>query len=171
MNRPVNNAAQSLLELYENLRGTGHYIPDLIGCDLRDLSIFEDVYPAPLTPELKNFLVQILPQGSLDIGVFKTLPPSELLEEQQDAVPFEGNIKHGFFGLGWWTGDCDGDGWFYDLYNGRIYAVMLYHNDKESREAIHELAYKTFDDFDTWVEFLYDECRSRGWLKPWWKFW
>jgi hypothetical protein len=164
MNPDTVSAANKLLSIFDLLRGTGHEVPDEIGCSDAALSVFEGYYPVPLPQDLRDFLTLILPAGSLDIGVFKSLPPARLLREQQDAVPFEGNMKHGFFGLGWWTGDADGDGWLYDLQNGRIYAVMLYHNDEESREAIHDLAYHDFGSFKEWVDFLYAECQERGWI-------
>jgi hypothetical protein len=140
-------------------------VPREIGCKTEELSVFEGSYPVPLTPDLKEFLVMTLPRGFLDIGVFKTMGgPRELFAEQRNAVPFEGNIKHGFFGLGWWTGESDGDGWLYDLHNGRIYAVMLYHNDEPSRKAVHDLAYHDFANFEEWVDFLHAKCHERDWL-------
>ena len=158
------NAAQKLHSLYDRLRGQGHEIPPELGCDRNDIEIFEEHYDHPLPEELIEFLCATLPQGDLDIGVYKTSDAIGLLREQLDAAPLEGNIKHGFFGLGWWTGDSDGDGWLYDLQSGKIYAVQVYDDDEESREAVIELAYQKFDSFDTWVDFLEQECREREWI-------
>ena len=70
----------------------------------------------------------------------------------------------GLFGLGWWSGDTDGDGWLYDLEDGKIYAVQSYHNDEETKEEVINLAYQVFDSFGAWVNFLEQECREREWL-------
>ena len=158
-------AAQKLHSLYDRLRGQGHIIPDKMGCDRTDLEIFEKHYDQPLPDELVDFLCATLPGGYLDIGVYKTADPKALLYEQLGAVPLEGNVKHGFFGLGWWTGDTDGDGWLYDLQGGKIYAVQIYNNDEDNRAAVIEAAYQEFDSFDTWVDFLEQECRDRGWIQ------
>ena len=45
-------------------------------------------------------------------------------------------------------------------------SVMLYHNDEESREAVHDLAYHDFSSFGERVDFLYVECQDREWI-PW----
>ena len=157
-------AIKSLLFLYERLKGQGHDIPDEFGCAADDLKIFGPHYSQPLPMELVDFLCATLPQGYLDIGVYKTIGPEALLAEQLEAIPLEGNMKHGLFGLGWWTGDCDGDGWLYDLQSGKIYAVPIYNNDEETRGGVLESAYQTFDNFSEWVIFLEQECREREWL-------
>lgn len=158
------SAPEHLLFLYDRLRGQGHEIPEAFGCTAQELEIFTEHYPRELPQELIDFLCATLPKAYLDIGVYKTKPPKALLQEQLDAVPLEGNMKHGFFGLGWWTGDTDGDGWLYDLEDGRIYAVQIYHNDEETKQDVIDLAYQSFDSFDAWVDFLEQECREREWL-------
>jgi hypothetical protein len=158
------DAAAALLQLYTNLRGRGHIIPDEFGCDPQELTIFAKHYSHPLPRELIDFLSKTSPRGYLDIGVFKTDRPEELLKQQLDAVPLEGNIKYGFFGLGWWTGETDGDGWLYDLVEHRIYAVQIYSNDEANRESVIDTAYQRFDSLKDWVSFLEKECRQRGWI-------
>ena len=146
--------ADKLVELCEELRSEGHFeIPKEFGCKKEDLEIFEEHY-GELPEDLVDFLCGFLPKGDLDISLLKTTHPVALLEEQTNFVPFEGNIKHRLFGLGWWIGEQDGDGWFYDLETGKIYAIDIYSNDLPTRDQTLSAAYKSFENLDEWVGFL-----------------
>lgn len=158
-------ASERLLTLYELLRNRRFgRIASEFGCSPADLAIFEGHYSVPLPMELQNFLVRTLPYGSLDIGVYKTKPPAGLLEEQLNTVPFYPNLENHLFGLGWWTGQGDGDGWLYDLVEGGIYAVGLGDSYDHTRETLLASSYLKFAGFEPWVGFLHQECRRRNWL-------
>ena len=150
-------AASKLLNLFQKLRGQWGEIPDEFGCSKEDLKVFYPHYKAPLPNELVDFLCRILPKGYLDIGVFKTGTPKRLLKEQLGAVPFEGNIKYNLFGLGWWSGETDGDGWLYDLDSGQVHAIQIYHNYEDSKEIVLSKAYHSFGSLNEWVDFLVAE--------------
>lgn len=164
-------ASENLLELYKTLRGGADWIPKAFeipkafGCLDADLEIFAPHYPLPLPKELRAFLVETMPQGYLDIGILKTYGPRELLNEQLGAVPFYGNMGLGFFGLGWWTGNSDGDGWLCDLDDLRVYAVSLSHNYDNTRETLIRKAYLQFDSLAAWVAYLKGLCREYGWIE------
>lgn len=158
--------SDALLSLYRELNGTGHEIPPQFGCNNSELDIFGPHYPVPLPRRLREFLADTLPKGSLDIGVYKTCEPKCLLSAQLNSVPFYGNLQNGFFGLGWWTGGSDGDGWLFDLRDHRIHAIDLGNNYDHTRESLIGTAYLSFDGFGDWIRHLRVECVQRGWLEP-----
>lgn len=158
--------SNALLALYRELKGNGHEIPPHFGCSDSELDIFAPHYPVTLPRRLRDFLLNTMPKGSLDIGVYKTCEPKCLLAVQLDNVPFYGNIQNGFFGIGWWTGESDGDGWLYDLRDHRIHAIDLGDNYDHTRESLIEAAYLSFNGFGDWIRYLRIECVEREWLKP-----
>ena len=155
-------AAIKLFQLYDKIKDQGHIIPEEFGCTEKELEIFSKHYKKPFTKDLIEFLCETLPKSSLDIGVYKTESPKDLLNEQLNAVPFEGNMKYNLFGLGLWTGESDGDGWFYDLETRKVHAIQLYYNDEKSKKDVLEKAYHSFNSLEKWIDFLEKESKRRG---------
>jgi hypothetical protein len=153
------------LELCSILRGTGHIVPDLLGCSREELAIFEEYYSQPIPEELVTFLSATLPDEELDIGVCKTLGPKGLLEMHMERPQFQGQFQFGLFALGWWTGDTDGDGWFYDIETGHVLSLPISHVGGASRRDSLDAAYREFGSFQEWVAFLFEECKERGWIQ------
>ncbi|MEO1526701.1 MAG: hypothetical protein AAFX06_14795 [Planctomycetota bacterium] len=155
-----------LFTLYERLRATGwETLPDQFGCSAEQLLCFDEHYHVELPRELKEFLTLTLPVSYLDIGVYKTGPPAELLDEQLQAVPFYPNIENHLFGIGWWSGDGDGDGWVYDLIDRRVHAVAHGNAYDHTRESfLASESYLQFDGFGPWVDYLSERCIEHGWI-------
>ena len=155
-----------LFSLYDRLRdSTAHRIPREFGCQATELEIFSEHYPSDLPAELQEFLQLTLPKGSLDIGVYKTCAPRDLLNEQLNTVPFYPNIENDLFGFGWWSGNGDGDGWIFDLVDGGIHAVGHGSSYDHSRMSfLQSESYLYFAGFDGWVNYLEARCEEYGWL-------
>jgi len=165
MTHASSNAANRLIELIERLYVQGGRELPRFGCDRGDLKIFNEHHSIPLADELEEFLCRVLPDSSVETNVLNTFSPAKLLDYQLNHVPSYGNIQHGFFAIGWWHGETDGDGWLYELSSRRIYAVQIYNNYEDSAKDVRDASYHQFESLASWVEFLWLKCHGMGWLK------
>ena len=118
----------------------------------------------------------LLPDTYVDAGVIKMDPferpadergyHQDLLRYDYESAPMCNGPWHGWglTAFAHWTGECDGDAWFFDLRAGTLGAMHVSAGGDVSYQDQISKAYLTFRDPADWRRFLVDEARRREWL-------
>ena len=117
-------------------------------------------------PWMDGLLSTLVPDRYVHAGVLKIEGPDMFFDYDTEYAPPANGPWHdwGLTAFAHWTGESDGDCWFFDLRGGTVGSLYVGSGDDAGYEDQLGSSYWNFCDPANWRRFLVDECLKRGWL-------